>query len=552
MCSIFKILLFIAFASLAYGAVYRSPNNDDVKYWREYSENHLKSILFSQKVDRVKVARNVIMFVGDGMSFATIAAGRVLKGQMNNRSGEETKFVFEDYPHLGLSKTYNTDRQVSDSAGTATALFTGVKTNIGGVCLNPATKENRDRLTSLIDWAQAEGKRTGIVTNTRITHATPACSYAMAASRNYECDTWVPADLRSKQYKDIARQLIEEKPGNKMNVIFGGGRSFLGAEKPEPSPKVLFKGNAELTCNRTDKVNLVEKYLKQFDNATNVKYVTSTSEMNAVDYDNVDHVLGLFANNHMDYESLRSKEPSGQPSLTEMVKAAIKILNNKKNMNGWLLIVEGGKIDQAHHQNHARLALEEMVQFENAIYESTSTLNDDDTLVVVTADHSHSMVFNGYGERGNDIFGMANRTVKVSPYETLIYATGPGYDVHTVNNTFIPISNFTDAQRMAANYMHASLVMMTDAAHTGDDVGVFAKGPGSNLIQGTFEQNYIPYVISFASCIGPAKGLNPQCNEKFHYDHVHEMHSSASRKQKSFPALLISVLALVPIGLLKL
>lgn len=149
-----------------------------------------------------------------------------------------------------------------------------------------------------------------------------------------------------------------------------------------------------------------------------------------------------------------------------------------------------------------------------------------------------------------DIFGMANKTEKVPPYETLIYATGPGYDVHTVNNTFIPIANFTDAQRKAANYMHASLVSMTDAAHTGDDVGVFAKGPGSSLIQGTFEQNYIAYVISFASCIGPAKGLNPQCNEKFHYDHVHEMHSSASKKHQSFPTLFISVLALVPIGLL--
>lgn len=167
MSFILKLFLFIALAGVVFSAVYRSPNDDDTKYWRDYGENQLKRILFSQKIDRVKVARNVIVFVGDGMSFATIAAGRVLKGQMNNRSGEETKFVFEDYPHLGLSKTYNTDRQVSDSAGTATALFTGVKTNIGGICLNPAVKENRDRLTTLIDWAQAEGKRTGVVTNTR-------------------------------------------------------------------------------------------------------------------------------------------------------------------------------------------------------------------------------------------------------------------------------------------------------------------------------------------------------------------------------------------------
>lgn len=163
---IFKIVC-LALVGGAIGSVLRSPNDDDANYWREYGVKHLKKILFSQKIDRVKVARNVILFVGDGMSFATIAAGRILKGQMKKRSGEETKFVFEDYPHLGLSKTYNTDRQVSDSAGTATAMFTGVKTNIGGVCLNPATNENRDRLTTLMDWAQAENKRTGIVTNTR-------------------------------------------------------------------------------------------------------------------------------------------------------------------------------------------------------------------------------------------------------------------------------------------------------------------------------------------------------------------------------------------------
>lgn len=128
-----------------------------------------------------------------------------------------------------------------------------------------------------------------------------------------------------------------------MNVIFGGGRDFLGATKPEKPPKVVFKGGAETSCNRTDKINLVDKYLKQFPNTTHVKYVTSTSELNAVDYENIDHVLGLFANNHMDYESLRSREPDGQPSLTEMTQAAIKVLNNKKNKNGWLLIVEGGE-----------------------------------------------------------------------------------------------------------------------------------------------------------------------------------------------------------------
>lgn len=148
-------------------AVWKSPNSDDQQYWRDYSENYLKKVLETQKVEAV--ARNVVFFVGDGMSFATIAAGRVLKGQMNHKSGEESEMSFESFPNLGLSKTYNIDKQVPDSAGTATALFTGIKTKLGVICLNPVTRHSKpsDRLKTIIDWAQAANKRTGIVTNTR-------------------------------------------------------------------------------------------------------------------------------------------------------------------------------------------------------------------------------------------------------------------------------------------------------------------------------------------------------------------------------------------------
>lgn len=162
-------LLAIVFLVSVNGAVYRSPNNDDQAYWRDYGEKYLKKVLKSQGIKEVDVARNVIMFVGDGMSFATIAAGRVLKGQMNQKAGEEAEMVFESFPHLGLSKTYNTDKQVPDSAGTATALFTGIKTKLGAICLNPVTPNSKasDRLKTIIDWAQSANKRTGIVTTTR-------------------------------------------------------------------------------------------------------------------------------------------------------------------------------------------------------------------------------------------------------------------------------------------------------------------------------------------------------------------------------------------------
>lgn len=149
--------------------VLKSPNSDDQQYWRDYSEKYLKKILKSQGIKGVDVAKNVIFFVGDGMSFATIAAGRILKGQKNQKSGEETEMVFESFPHLGMAKTYNIDKQVPDSAGTATALFTGIKTNLGVICLNPVTRNSKptDRLKTIIDWAQAANKRTGIVTTTR-------------------------------------------------------------------------------------------------------------------------------------------------------------------------------------------------------------------------------------------------------------------------------------------------------------------------------------------------------------------------------------------------
>lgn len=122
--------------------IFQTPNADDKEYWHNYNINYLKKILKSSEVND-KVAKNVILFVGDGMSQATVAAGRVFKGQLEGKSGEETELVFENFPHLGLSKTYNTNSQVPDSAATATALFSGIKTSIRTIGLNPSNKEAR-------------------------------------------------------------------------------------------------------------------------------------------------------------------------------------------------------------------------------------------------------------------------------------------------------------------------------------------------------------------------------------------------------------------------
>lgn len=164
------LIIFSMVIAISECRIYQVPNTDDKEYWHNYNINYLKKILNAHsKNSDSRVAKNVILFIGDGMSLATIAAGRVFKGQLEGKSGEETELVFENFPHVAMSKTYNTDSQVPDSAATATALFSGIKTSIRAVGLNPASKDAKesDRLRNIMDWGQEVGKRTGIVTTTR-------------------------------------------------------------------------------------------------------------------------------------------------------------------------------------------------------------------------------------------------------------------------------------------------------------------------------------------------------------------------------------------------
>lgn len=112
--------IFIHFLGSTSGRVFPTDNVEDIKFWHDYNEKYLENILKTEPAANQtpkKIAKNVIYFVGDGMSMATISAGRVFKGQLQGKSGEETKLVFESFPHLGLAKTYNTNSQVPDSAG---------------------------------------------------------------------------------------------------------------------------------------------------------------------------------------------------------------------------------------------------------------------------------------------------------------------------------------------------------------------------------------------------------------------------------------------------
>src|SRR5690606_34992103 len=134
---------------------------------------------------------NVIVFLGDGMSLTTVAAARIFEGQRDGRPGEEHLLAWEDFPHTAFSKTYNTDSQTPDSAGTMTAIATGVKSHMGAIGVAAGDRSDcagsLDRqLLSWLRLADSAGLATGIVTTARLTHATPAATYAHSPDRNWE------------------------------------------------------------------------------------------------------------------------------------------------------------------------------------------------------------------------------------------------------------------------------------------------------------------------------------------------------------------------------
>ncbi|VDI71088.1 alkaline phosphatase [Mytilus galloprovincialis] len=477
-------------------------NGETPLYWRNRAKADLDNAIKNQPI--IGKAKNTIIMLGDGMSMSTVTSSRILKGQLNGKTGEETILSWETFPHIALSKTYNQDYTTPDSAGTATAFLSGVKTNKGVIGVDASIPRGHcdpspaHNLNTILDWSLAEGKSVGIVTTARITHATPASAYAHVASRSWEGDHYT--QNVNGGCKDIALQLVEENPN--IQVLMGGGRRFfLPYSTPDP------ESGSNTHYGRRDGRDLIKEW-ENDKTARNMshKYVWNSKQFHQTNFSQLDYLLGLFDSSSMAYELDRFDthyEVAGEPSLAEMTEAAITIL--QKNPKGFFLLVEGGKIDLAHHGNHAVKALHETLAFNDAVAKMDSMTNDRDTLAVVTADHSHTLVLAGYPARGNDILGLIKNSAGQlelakdhKPLTSLIYGTGPGAwsgsrpDLTSVN---------TDDK----NYVSESAIPFNPSTHAGEDVAIYAKGPMSHLFHATHEQSYIPHVLAFASCVGEYK-----------------------------------------------
>ncbi len=479
------------------------------------------------EVGGVKPAKNVILFVGDGMGIATVTAARIREGQLRGQTGEENQLAFERLPFTAFSKTYSTDFQVAESAGTITAMTTGVKTRSGvlgvdeSVVRGDFAATSRGSVPTLLEQAEDRGLWTGVVTTTTITHATPAGAYAHTPDRDWECDAKLPPDARAAGFPDIARQLVELSHGDGIEVALGGGRAFfLPTSTPDPEdPKV--------TGARLDGRDLVAEWQKR--NPGGV-YAWKRDQLLAVDAKSTKHVLGLFDPSHLKFEADRARDPGGEPSLSEMTSTALDVL--ERAPKGYFLLVEGGRIDHGNHAGNAYRALGETIEFSNAVRIARERTNPAETLIVVTADHSHTLTISGYPKRGNPILGVvvgssgeaapSNEPAKDQtghPYTTLSYANGPGYvgasDAqpegskrlpHFAKSSTAPTKGrpaLTNAITEDPLYLQESTLPLSSETHAGEDVPIYAGGPSAALFHGAREQNYIYHAMAAALGIAP-------------------------------------------------
>ncbi|QQA43007.1 alkaline phosphatase [Pelagovum pacificum] len=463
--------------------------------WFVAGQTTIQEILDRQP--NTNTARNVIVLVADGNGVSTNYATRLFMGQQEGGLGEDYVLPYEgnDF-YNALVKTYNINAQTPDSAPTAGALNTGVKQrfnliNLGENAIHDDCTTEADNGLDLFSEMMTEaGKSVGIVSTARITHATPAAVYARTANRNWE--DAVPEECESS--RDIATQLIDQMEAGVIDFALGGGGRYFAPEGT---------AHGEITGSRADDSDLVARAMD-----LGAQFASNQEEFDALSLDGSAPVLGLFEDSHMMYEYDRT----GEPSLAEMTAAAIEYLST--NEDGFYLEIEAGRVDHANHAGNLYRTLTDGVAFAEAVAIADEMTDDEDTLLIVTADHEHAIAFNGYCGRGSDITGLCYDIAQEGiehtdelvlaadgkPYSIVGYLNGAGSVlIEQEDGTFSGERPDVDQETVTdPDYLQQALVPMSSETHSGVDVAAYAKGPFAHLVSGTLEQNVLFHVMHHA------------------------------------------------------
>ena len=468
-----------------------------------------------------KLAKNVILFIGDGFSIGHRSAMRILSKSIEG--GKYTsKLAIDDMPYMALLSTQGTDSIITDSANAAHAYTTGHKSCVnalGVYCSRAANTLDHPKVETITELAKRRGMAVGVVTNSEIEDATPAAMVAHTRRRS--------------DYNDI----VEMFYASKIDVMMGGG-----------SPNFLPKSNPG--SKRKDDVDYIERF-KQ----ANYQLATTKTEMLAAAADSkTTKLLGLYNTGNvdgaLDLKFLKKGSVSqfpDQPDVPESMNAALQVLS--RNKSGFVLMVESARIDKYSHSLDAERAIFDAIMLDNAVKQAKqwAKAHGDNTLILVTADHSHAVSVIGtvdddktgpdmrnkvgtYNEAGfpnypaPDADGYPAK-VDVSRRLRLVFGSYPDYydtfaphlegeNVPTIRNAQgVMVANekykeFPGAELRVGNLPNIGSGAANSGVHSGDDVVLTAMGPGANKVHGQMENSDLFRVMAEALALAPqGKGV---------------------------------------------
>jgi alkaline phosphatase len=464
----------------------------------------------------VRKAKNVILFIGDGMAPAHRVGARILsKGVAEGKA--RGKLAIDDMPHMALVATAGSDSIITDSANSASAYATGHKSAVNAMGVyadrtaSPLDDPKVETISSLVK--RRHGMAVGIVTNTEIEDATPAVMVAHVRRR--------------AEYDRIVEQFFAAKP----DVLMGGGRAnFL--------PK-----SADGSKRRDD-----SDFIAQFRDSGYAVALTGPEMTAAAGNPGTSKLLGLFTLGNMDGALDRKFLKGGtvrkypeQPDLTEQVSAALNVLS--KNEAGFFLMVESGMIDKYTHLLDMERAVYDTIMLDNAVKlaRDWASARGDDTLILVVADHNHPVGLVGtidddmsstpnvamrervriYERAGFPNYGTPNAEgypdrVDVSRRLAIFSASLPDYyetfrpkldgpNDPTVagseHNTYVANERYKNVPGAVLRLGNLPALANADV-HSGEDVVLTAVGPGSERVHGSMDNTEVFRVMVEALGLG--------------------------------------------------
>lgn len=458
-----------------------------------------KSEAQEEATEQKEKSKNLIVLIGDGMGIPQVTLSRIYAQQYLNKD----RLFIDDYL-VGTNST-NADRNtetgesgiVTDSAASGTAFATGNKTYNGAIAVT--NEEVARPVASILEAAQHANKATGLISTARITHATPAVYMSHVRSRNNE-------NAIASQYATSG-----------IDVLLGGGeRHFVATEEEAMYGKT----------NREDGVNLMETFEKE-----GYDVVRTKDDLMKADGEKL---IGFFSNTHIPYNLDRDE---AVPTLKEQFEAAVKVL--EKNDEGFVIMIEGGRIDHAGHANDLHSVVQEMLEFDEVFQAAIEyAQKQGDTSVIATADHEtggltigSQNIYDAYldvfekvtassetigpeleeAETDEQLRAIVKKYTSIDDLETdemEILRDGLLWDRS--------VSSYGREGAFNAIIAKRGIFGWTGHGHTGVDVGVYGYGPAAELLRG-FNDN-----TDFAKAGAEALGLNleeatKQLQERYAY-----------------------------------